>query len=98
MLDRRHPSKDLVNDALEWENDHSLSAEVRRFRGLTAKRDRLFVELQDIEDELAFNTLERTRSVRRLREADIFDRLKHAPFPELVKEIEQQECGRSAPY
>ena len=98
MLDRRHPSKDLVNDALEWENDHSLSAEVRRFRGLTAKRDRLFVELQDIEDELAFNTLERTRSVRRLREADIFDRLKRAPFPELVKEIEQQECGREAPY
>ena len=73
MLERRHPNKDLVNAALEWENDHSLSAEVRRYRGLAAEKDRLLCDLRDVEDELAANQLERTRSVRRLREADVFE-------------------------
>lgn len=93
----RYPYREQVDEALRWEADHSLRAEVRRYRGALANIHKIESGIDEL-NSLLFNAHQvRNGAVRRLEQANALERLTHANGQQLKELVAQiVERGRSS--
>ena len=98
LLQRCHPLPKDFDEAVQWEGDLFLKAELHRFREkvrmIKAKRE----EVQELEDDIWKLELGRVGSLRRLTGAQILKRVERAnkgKMRELIQEYKRRRGRRS---
>ena len=98
FLQRGHPLQKDFDEAVQWEGDLSLKAELHRFREkvrmIKAKRE----EVKELEDDIWKLELGRVGSLRRLTGAQILKRVERAnkgKLRELMQEYKRRRGRRS---
>ena len=98
LLQRGHPLQKDFDEAVQWEGDLSLKAELHHFREkvrmIKAKRE----AVQELEDDIWKLELGRVGSLRRLTGAQILKRVERAnkgKMRELIQEYKRRRGRRS---
>jgi hypothetical protein len=85
FLSHHYPYCNEVDLGFHALKDHTVKAEVRRYRGLEAKLTNLLYDLQQLEESLGQVQMEKDQCVRRLEQANTLERMAEANSREIVQ-------------